>query len=197
VKRLLTIVVAAVLAVGLTACGDDDDATTTAPATAPEAEPTTLTLTGDTTTLSLDESTAAILDGAGVDVGPVDPAEERDRGIEFPITGGSLDSGTLAGTIEHSGGLVFSTLGRDLELTDFIIDTEAENLSALAGGERVTILDVDLTNMQRTDENDTIVLENITVTLSTEGADALNDTLGVDLFQQGIRFGEATIRATS
>jgi hypothetical protein len=202
-KRLLAVIATLVIAVGLAACGDDDDATTTtapapttAPATGPEGEGTFLTLTGEATTLTLDEGTAGILSGAGVDVGPVEPAEESGQGIEFPITGGAIDSTTLAGTIEHSGGLVFSFLDRDLELTDFIIDTDAGNLSALAGGERVTILDVDLANVRRTDEDDTIVLENITAGLSTEGADALNDALGTDIFSEGIRLGEVTIRAT-
>lgn len=201
-RRLLAVIATVVIAVGLAACGDDDDATTTtpatatAPSTAPEAAGTPLTLTGDTTTLTLDETTAQTLSAAGVDVGPVEPAESRDPGIEFPITGGSLDSATLAGSIEHSGGLVFSFLGRDLELTDFVIDTDAETLSALAGGERVTILDVDLAAMQRTDEGDTIVLEDISVGLSGEGAVALNDSLGIDVFSQGIRIGEVTIRAT-
>lgn len=191
---LATMAIAVGLALGLAACGDDgdDDATTEAATT-----PAVLSLTGESTTLALDEDTAAVLAQNDVAVAPVDPATAGDDGIAFPVTGGSVEAESLAGTIEHDGGLAFSAGGTDLELTEFIIDTEAGTLSALAGGERVTILDVDLSGLQRSDEDGTIVLEGITVALSADGADALNTTFGVDIFEQGLPMGDVTVRATA
>lgn len=184
----------AALSLGLVACGDDDDdaaeATTTEAASA-------LTLTGEVTTLSLDSGTAQVLADNSIEVAPIDPATAGDDGIGFPITGGEVDSETLAGTIDHSGGLMFSAGGTDLELTDFVIDTAAGTLTATAGGAQVPILDVDLSNLQRSDDMGTIVLEDISVTLSAEGAQALNDTFGVELFTEGLAIGDVTVRATA
>lgn len=184
----------AVLALGLVACGDDDDETAE-PATT--AAPTTLTLTGESTTLALDADTAAVLADNSVEVAPIDPATAGDDGIAFPITGGTVEAESLAGTIEHSGGLVFTAGGTELELTDFVIDTTTGTLSATAGGAQVPILGVDLSGLERSDDMGTIVLEGITVSLSADGAAALNDTFGVTLFEEGLAIGDVTVRATA
>jgi hypothetical protein len=190
----LAAVVVAALAFGLAACGDDDDdaadtATTTAAAT--------LTLTGEGTTLALDAGTAQVLTDNSIAVAPIDPATSGDDGITVPITGGSVEAESLAGTIDHSGGLRFSAGGTDLDLTDFVIDTSAGTLTATAGGAQVPILDVDLTGLERSDDMGTIVLEGITVALSADGAAALNDTFGVTLFTEGLAIGDVTVRATA
>ena len=190
---LLAALVAA-LALGVAACGDDDDdaadGATTAAASA-------LALTGESTTLSLDEGTAGVLTENDITVAPVAPATAGDAGIAFPITGGTVDAESLAGTIEHSGGLRFSAGGTDLDLTDFVIDTAAGTLTATAAGAQVPILDVDLTGLQRSEDAGVIVLEGITVTLGAEGAAALNDTFGVTLFEEGLPIGDVTVRATA
>jgi hypothetical protein len=190
---LLAALVAA-LALGLAACGDDDDASADGTTT---AAPATLTLTGEGTTLALDEDTAQVLTQNDIQVAPIAPATAGAGGITFPITGGQVDAETLAGTIEHSGGLRFSAGGTDLDLTDFVIDTAAGTLTATAGGADVPILDVDLTGLQRSEDAGTIVLEGITVALGAEGAAALNDTFGVSLFEAGIPIGDVTVRATA
>ncbi len=196
-RRFLRIPLAAtllaVLAFGLVACGSDDDA---ADATT-EATATTLALTGEGTTLALDAGTAKVLADNKVEVAPIDPATAGGDGITFPITGGSVEAESLAGTIDHSGGLMFSAGGTDLELTDFVIDTAAGTLSATAGGSSVTILDVNLSGLTRSDDGGTIVLEGITVALSADGAAALNDTFGVTLFEEGLAIGDVTVRATA
>ncbi len=190
----LAALLVAALAFGLAACGDDgDDAADTATTTAAA----TLTLTGEGTTLALDAGTAQVLTDNSIAVAPIEPATAGDDGITFPITGGSVEAESLAGTIEHSGGLRFSAGGTDLDLTDFVIDTSAGTLTATAGGAQVPILDVDLTGLERSDDMGTIVLEGITVSLSAEGAAALNETFGVTLFTEGLAIGDVTVRATA
>lgn len=190
---LLAVLVAA-LSLGLVACGgDDDDAATEATTTAP----VTLALTGEGTTLVLDGATADVLTDNGVTVAPIDPASAGEEGITFPITGGQVEAESLAGAIEHSGGLVFAAGGTELELTDFVIDTAAGTLSATAGGAQVPILDVDLSGLRRSEDAGAIVLEGITVALGADGATALNETFGVTLFEEGLDIGDVTVRATA
>jgi hypothetical protein len=198
VRRILRIpllaVLVAALALGVAACGDDDDAADEGTTTAAAAP---LALTGEGTTLALDEGTAQVLTENDIQVAPIAPATAGADGITFPITGGEVDAETLAGTIAHSGGLRFSAGGTDLDLTDFVIDTAAGTLTATAGGAQVPILDVDLTGLQRSEDAGAIVLEGITVALSAEGAAALNDTFGVSLFEEGLPIGDVTVRATA
>jgi hypothetical protein len=192
---LTTAAAVAALALGAAACGDDDDDGGDAAATT--AAPTELTLTGETTSLTLDPATAGVLQDNMVTVAPVDPATAAAGGaIAFPIAGGTLEAESLAGTIEHTGGLRFTAGGTTLEATDFVVDTAAGTLTATVDGARVPLLNVDLTGLQRSDEAGTIVLEGITTTLTAEASTALNDTFGVMLFEEGLAIGDVTVRAT-
>jgi hypothetical protein len=192
---LLTIALVPVLALGLAACGEDDEPAGASAATTETAQ--TLMLTGEDTTLALDPSTATVLEENQVKVAPVDPAAASDEGIAFPITGGEVDGESLAGTIEHSGGLRFSAGGERLEVTDFRVDTEQGVLFAQAGGSEVPLLDLDLSALERSMEGETIVASGISAALTAEAAEALNTTFGVDLFEEGLAIGDVTVRATA
>lgn len=198
-KFKITAVLSAIAAIALfvAACGDDDSGDTTA--TSDEAAASeTLTLNGEQTVLALDSDTAGVLKDNKVEVAPVDPATAGDDGIAFPITGGEVDSESLAGTIDHSGGLVFSSGGTDVELTDFVIDTAAGTLTAsTADGAELVVLDVDLSGLDRSDEGGAIVLTGITTTLSDDAAGALNEAFGVSLFEGGLAIGDVTVTATA
>lgn len=192
---LLSMLVAAALFVA--ACGDDDE--TTSSATTDEAmSAEMLMLNGEDTVLALDQGTARVLQQNEVAVAPIDPATAGDDGISFPITGGEVEAESLAGTIDHSGGLSFSAGNTEVELTDFVIDTSAGTLSAsTADGAELVVLDVDLTGLERMDENGAIVLEGITTTLSDDAAAALNDAFSVKLFEGGLAIGDVTVTATA
>lgn len=200
----LAILIAAVaaLSVGLLACGDDDDDETTAAATteqAAEEMPASqmLSLNGEDTTLVLDPATAGVLEQNKVTVAPVKPAAAKGGGIAFPITGGEVDSESLAGTIEHSGGLTFRAGGQEVTITDFVVDTVAGSLTSTAGGAELPTLDLDLGSLQRSMEAGAIVASGIQATLTAEAAKALNDAFGVSLFEAGLPIGEVTVRATA
>ena len=200
--RLLALVAALALALVAVACGDDDDeggggGGTDAAVEETEAASQQLRLNGETTVLVLDEQTAMVLTDNGVKVAPVDPAAPDGDGIGFPITGGMVDSESLAGMIEHSGGLRFSAGGTNLEVTDFVVDTEAGTLTATAGGADVPLLALDLSGLERTEEGGAIVASGIEASLTPEAAKALNDTFKVKLFEEGLAIGEVTVRATA
>ena len=198
--RLLALVAALALALVAVACGDDDDDSgggTDAAVEETEAVSQQLRLNGETTVLVLDEQTAMVLSDNGVKVAPVDPAAPGGDGIGFPITGGMVDSESLAGMIEHSGGLRFSAGGTKLEVTDFVVDTEAGTLTATAGGADVPLLALDLSGLERTEEGGAIVASGIEATLTPEAASALNDTFKVKLFEEGLAIGDVTVRATA
>jgi hypothetical protein len=198
--RLLALVAALALALVAVACGDDDDdggGGTDAAVEETEAASQQLRLNGETTALVLDEQTATVLTDNGVKVAPVDPAAPDGDGIGFPITGGMVDSESLAGMIEHSGGLRFSAGGTNLEVTDFVVDTEAGTLTAMAGGADVPLLALDLSGLERTEEGGAIVASGIEASLTPEAAKALNDTFKVELFEEGLAIGDVTVRATA
>lgn len=183
-RRRLSVLAAAMLAVALLA-------------PAALAQSTVLTLTGGATTLTLDPATAEVLTANGVAVAPVHPAEGTDAGPAFPITGGEVDAATLAGTIDHAGGLAFTAGGRTLTVTDFRIDTTREVLTAkLFGvGPRVPLLRLDLSAVEVEAGDGTVVVSNVGASLTRAGAVALNLYFGVDLFSQGLAIGTATVDA--
>ena len=188
--RLISILSALVaLSLVLVACGDDDGETT---ATGP------LTLDGEETVLALDSKTAKVLAKSKLAVSPVDPSSVGGEGIGFPIVGGEIDAESLAGTIDHAGGIKFSSGGARVKLTDFVVDTEVGTLTASTpDGPDLLMLDLDLSGLERTDEGGEIVLSGITASLSEDGAAALNRALDVELFEGGLAIGEITMTATA
>lgn len=198
VKRFVVAPAAvAVLALGAAACGSDDNKdSTTAPATTAAAAP--VALAGKDTTLVLNPATGKVLKANQVTVTPVGPAKAAGDGIAFPITAGSINTESLAGTVDHSGGLKFSAGGKSLEVTDFKVDTVNKQLVAQAGGAAVPLLNLDLASVKKASgPNGEIVVSNVSTTLTTEAAAALNSTFGVTLFKAGIPMGDVTITATA
>ena len=185
------------LAFGVAACGSDSNSdTTSAPAaTAPAADaPVALAAKRTRTTLVLNPATAKVLTTNKVTVAPVGPATAGAAGIAFPVTGGSVVTTTLAGTIDHSGGLKFSAGGKEVVATDFKVNTETKQLVATIGGAQVPLLDLNLTGLKKASgPNGAIVASNIATTLTAEAAKALNDTFGVTLFKAGLPIGTVSV----
>jgi hypothetical protein len=171
------------------------------------AQSSTLTLVGDKTKLVTDPATTKVLLGAGIvpqPVGPtgfdVPPRSKKSVRYSFPITGGMVESATLAGTIDHSGGINFvnTNNGSNLLLTDFRIEIDADpGLTAAVGGTslRVQILDLDLSKAKVLAKGKTIRVKNVGATLTADAAAALNATLGVTFFAEGIKLGTAQVFA--
>jgi hypothetical protein len=122
-------------------------------------------------------------------------------GYRFPIPGGQVDAATLAGRINHTGGLKFVNLanGKTLTLTRFRIVIDAHpHLTAIVNGDpkaRVAILRLDLSKATVTKPLPYVKVGNVGAYLNATAAGALNNALGVSLFAPGIKLGIANVNA--
>jgi hypothetical protein len=188
--RLLALMASLALALGAIACGDDDDEG--------GGGGKELTLNGENTVLTLDAGVVSVLQAKKVKVVPIEPAGPGGpAGVQFPITGGKVNSETLAGSIEHSGGLRFSIGRKTLEVTDFVADTKAGVLSATAGAAEIPLLTLDFAGLKKSTKGGAIVASGIGVALTPAAASAMNGILGVNFFKKGLALGELTVTATA
>lgn len=203
----------AVLALGATACGEDDasPAATAAPA---KAEPTPAAkidqLTGKQTAVKLDAGFVKALTSLKVAPGPVGDAKITKGGSAiFPITGGNVTyyppgsvTPYVQGMIDHDGSGLSLTAGKTkVELEDFVVDPGASVLTgkvSVNGKEAVPsaplfFLDGRTLKPLEAKDNGTAVLAGTTVKLKAEAADLLNKTFKIDALKPGLVIGVATI----
>ena len=151
------------------------------------------------TDLTPDAGTVGVLVGAGVVPAPIAPATVTSGGdFSFPITGGRNDVTTFAGEIRHSGGISL-TKGMDvLELTDFTINVDGDpDLTAVVnGGDRVSVLDLDLSGLTVAVDPLDITLGNVAANISADAAAALSATFGLPDVT-GALLGNATVNAVA
>lgn len=149
------------------------------------------------TNLALDPGTAQALTDLGVTAAPIGPAEALPSGeLSFPITGGNANTTTFAGAIRHSGGISLTAGSTTVELTDFTINVNGNpDLTALVGGQRVSILSLDLGAVEARVRGRRIELGNVKASLTAVAADALNAAFGVTAFTEGIPLGTARVDA--
>jgi hypothetical protein len=181
---------AALLAGGLTG---------TAGAQAATATP----LKGGTTTVTTGPGIAGTLLRAGILPLATPPGRQSfsyTRGglatsFSFPVTGGAVDLGTLAGTIEHRGGITFVNLrnGKRLTVGDFVIDTTTGTLTGRVNrtSTRVPVFTLDLSAATVSAKGNQVKVGNIDVRLTAVAAGALNQTLGTSVFAGGLDLGTA------
>lgn len=149
---------------------------------------------GGNTTLALDAGAASALQSLGITAAPLDPARAGDSGLRFPITGGRVVAATLAGRITHSGGIALTRDATRVELRDFTIvidDTPA--LTARVGSDRVEILSLDVSAIQRGGSGRTITVSGVVARLTAVAAQALNQAFGTGAFSEGLVLGTATV----
>ncbi|MGH2959072.1 MAG: HtaA domain-containing protein [Solirubrobacterales bacterium] len=148
------------------------------------------------TTLKLYKGAAAALTSLGVTVAPISPSTAGAKGVKFPITGGKVNSKTLAGKIKHSGGLRFSAGATIVDLKNFTINIDKKpDLVATVGSDRVSILSLDLSKLKNTSSGKNIKLSGVKGSLTKAAADALNAAFGVTAFEKGLVLGVATVNA--
>ena len=196
--HLLAWIAALSLAIAPIACGDDEGEDSAGSSDTAAEEGTQLGLNGKHSVLTFDKGAVAVLQEKKVKVAPVGPAAPKGGGIQFPITGGVVNSETLAGSIAHSGGLKLSVGGQTLEVTNFVANTEAGILTATAGAAEIPLLALDFTGLKKkSTKGGAIVASGITTTLTDYAASAMNGILGVTFFEEGLALGEITVTATA
>ena len=151
------------------------------------------TVIGKNTNVVVNPAVSAALKHAGITVTAVAPATGRTT-LHFPVSGGQIVVATLAGTVDHTGGLTFSRSGKNVTLSSFVINTNAKQLTATVGGQSMPIFDLNLATPKRArGPHGTVVANSITLIVTSQATAALNSGLGVSTFKAGMNFGIATI----
>ena len=207
--RLTIILAAAALALGVAACGSDDESSSTP--TRPDPVAQVDQLSGRTTAVTLDAGFVEALTSLKLTPGPLGDASISKAGVaSFPITGGNVtyyEPGSVSpyvqGEIDHAGaGLSLEGGGKRVELTDFVVDPGASVLTGKVtvdgevAAESAPLFFLDgrtLNPLEVNEGNGTAVLEGTTVKLKAEAAELLNTTFGVDALQEGLVIGVAKI----
>lgn len=152
-------------------------------------------LAGGTTTLTLSSAAAKALSRGGVKVKPIRPATTK-AGIAFPITGGSIDPATAAGTIESSGGLRFKLRGRRVTFKNFVARIgQSSSLTAKARKSRARIFKLNTRGAKVSRSQLATNVSGIAASLTAKGARLLNSGLGVKVFKRGQRVGSVSVAA--
>jgi len=215
-KRLAAVLMLlAALAIGVGACGSDDETTssdsTSSSTETPEPVAAIDDLTGVQTKVTLDAGFVDALGKLGLTPGAVGGAKLADGYIKFPITGGNVEYYDPAsdyrpyvqGEIDHEGsGLSLEAGGTTVELTDFVIDPGTSELfgtvsaNGKVAAEDAKLFDLDGSTLKplAVDENaGTATLEGTTVLLSDDAAALLNDTFKTDALAGGFKIGISEI----
>jgi hypothetical protein len=109
---------------------------------APFAAATSDPLASGTTTISLNKGLFKKLKKYGVKVLKVSPATVKNRTVTLPVSGGSLDPTTGAGTIEHSGGIKFKLGKKTAAVNTLVLETTTGALNAKVAGKSMKLASV-------------------------------------------------------
>lgn len=161
-----------------------------------KSKPAQVEFAGGATTLALDAGAAAALESLGITAAPVDPATATKGGLAFPITGGKANAKSFEGSIRHSGGIRLSRGETVVDLTSFTINVDSDpDLSAVVGSQRVSILNLDLSQLSASVKGRQITLGGVKGSLTAAAAAALNGAFATDAFKEGLVLGTATVIA--
>ena len=167
----------------------------TALAAAGSASAATVEVDGGATTLELAPRTARALDELGVAVSPLSPAKSGRSGVSFPVSGGSVDPATGAGTIEHRGGLRLRAGSTRVDLRNFTVNAGSTNtIGVRVGRSNLHAFRISLSDAKVTRSGFQTIVSGVKVSLSRRGAAALNEAFGVRAFAGGLRIGTARVR---
>lgn len=158
--------------------------------------PAELLLRGGETTLQLSTTAAGALTTLGVAAGPVPPATTGSSGLAFPVSAGKVARQGFAGRIDHTGGINLSAGATSVDLTRFQINVDnAPDLTGLVGGNRASILNLDLSNSKIGISRRNLVITNVGSTLTGPAAATLNGAFSVTAFAGGLDMGTARVQA--
>ena len=163
-----------------------------------------LPLNGDQTSLNMTGLEA--LGNAGIDVSPVGTAKivpdevDRPTGV-FEITGGEISGGGAGNaTVLHEGsGLMLKLGGTELTISNFVITTINDVLSADVVGTGLILARLDIFDLERCgpqnciDGDGSLLQDGFRLGLTDEFATLLNEIFKLDNFEAGDKFAVASI----
>jgi len=199
-RRAVLLPLLALVALGIAACGSSKKTTTGTTATGAAATGTAATTTagstalvGKQTSVALNPAISILFRENQIVATAVAPATYHHT-LLWPVSGGHVAIATVAGTIEHTGGIRLSHAGKSVEVTRFLVDTSTDQVTALVGGQRMPIFAINTSEAKhQTGTGGTILESGLKFTLTEQGASALNGGLGVSAFKAGQIFGTATL----
>lgn len=204
-QRQLPLVGAMVALILLAAgCGGSSKSSTTASSTSTATSTTTSSSTttstsrsgnviGRNTTVVVFPSMVVMLKKDNITMKAVPPSTVTKGVLAFPISSGQIAVATFAGTLKHSGGLIFSHGGKRVTFTEFVINTKTKQLAASVAGKSLPAFSLNLASVKRSKEpHHTIIATGIELFVTSQAASALNSGLGVKTFKSGQSFGVAT-----
>jgi hypothetical protein len=201
-RRALFFPLLVLVALGIAACGSSSKTTATTATTATSATNTGATtattassavLVGKQTSVALNPATSQLLRENQIVVTAVAPATYHNT-LLVPVSGGHVAVATVAGTIEHTGGIRLSHAGNSVQVTSFLVDTSTDQVTALVAGQRIPIFAINKSSAKhQTGTGGTILESGLTLALTEQAADALNTALGTSPFKPGQVFGTATL----
>ena len=155
---------------------------------------TTVKVSRGATTLALSEGAAKALTDLQIVAGPIGSARAGDAGIAFPVTNGRLNAKTYAGIVRHTGGLRLQRGDTVVDLYNFAIEIDGTpELTAVVGGSRIAIADLDLSGAKIAATKRTLSVGNVVVALNETAAGALNGAFGTTAFTTGLVLGTASL----
>jgi hypothetical protein len=216
ITKITSLAAAAVLALGVAACGDDEQTPSSAAsadsqseAAKPKPVAEIPALSGQSTAVKLDAGFVEALGTLKLTPAAVGDGKIENGSARFPITGGNVtyyEPGSVdpyvQGEIDHDGsGLSLTGGGKTVELTDFVVDPGKSVLTGkvtvdgevAAESAPLFFLDGRTLDPLRTTDDGRAVLEGTTVKLKAEAADLLNETFGVEALEEGLVIGVAKI----
>jgi hypothetical protein len=193
-RRAVFLPLLALVALGIAACGSSKKTTTGTTATSAAVTGSTgASVVGKQTSVALNPAISTLFRENQIVATAVAPATYHNT-LLWPVSGGHVAVATVAGTIEHTGGIRLSHAGKSVEVTRFLVDTSTDQVTALVGGQRLPIFAINTSEAKhQTGTGGTILEGGLKFTLTEQGASALNGGLGVSAFKAGQIFGTATL----
>jgi hypothetical protein len=145
--------------------------------------------------LIFDQDTSSGLDGLGIGILPIPPAEAVSGGEQFPITGGSVSRDGERARITHDGGLKFvgDNARVRVKRLKVRINTDESELIATVDGQRMSFLSLE--GGRQTSRGRDVTFRRIDASFTRKAAKALNQAFTTDFFQKGMRLGKLRIDA--
>ncbi|MGH2973446.1 MAG: hypothetical protein ACRDLL_01055 [Solirubrobacterales bacterium] len=109
---------------------------------APFASATSDPVASGTTTITLNKGLFKKLKKYGIKVLKLSPATVKSRRVTLPVSGGSLDPISGAGTLEHSGGIKLKAGKKSAAIRSLVLETSTGALNAKVAGKNMKLASV-------------------------------------------------------